>query len=56
MKCFLNIANNYWQTLRKKDSQPCSRMVIWWVVKLALLVLSLICKLIDFFNGVGTDN
>jgi len=56
MKLFIK-ANNYWQTLRRKKLRPGIRRVMWWIVKLALVTLRLVCKLIDFFDGgVGTDD
>ena len=51
MKYFARNTNNYWQALRKKVSKPRSRKVKWWIIKLALLVIRLVCKLIDFFYG-----
>ena len=48
-------ANNYWQTLRKRESTPLNRKILWWMIKLALIVLRLVCKLIDFFSGVDVD-
>jgi len=56
MKLFIKATNNYWQTLRRKKLRPCSKRVIWWVVKLALLSLRLVCKLIDSLDGVHTDD
>lgn len=53
---FFKEANNYWQTLRRKKLRPCSRRVMWGVVKLALLVLRLVCKLIDSLDGVSSGD
>lgn len=57
-KCIMNIVrktNNYWQTLRKRGSALLNRKVMWWIIKLVLIVLRLVCKLIDFFSGADVD-
>jgi hypothetical protein len=47
--------NNYWQTLRKNFKRYRDK-TIWAIVKLALVILRVICKLIDFFNGEDFDS
>jgi len=51
MKYFIRNTNNYWRTLRKKVSKPYNREIMWWIIKLALLVIRLVCKFIDSFDG-----
>jgi len=47
------VASNYWWTLGKKEPNRWSKKVIWGAFKLALVLLRLVCKLIDFFSGIG---
>ncbi len=47
--------NNYWQTLRNSFKR-CRDKTIWTIFKLALLILRVICKLIDFFIGGDSDD
>ena len=56
MKHFARKANNYWQTLKKKESKQRSRKVMWWVFRLVLVSLRLLCKITDLFNGCRPDD
>ncbi len=56
MKDLQHISNNYWQASRKKRLFPRSRKVIWFIVKIALAILRLLCKLFDFFGGGVNDS
>ena len=46
-----NKLNNYWQTLSEKRNTRSSRKAIWWILKLALLMLRLVSKAIDWLGG-----
>ena len=50
MKYLVKVTSNYWQTFRRKRLRPCSRKIMWWVIRLALLALRIVCKLIDYFG------
>ncbi|SIT18439.1 hypothetical protein SAMN05421686_11448 [Thalassolituus maritimus] len=47
--------NNYRRTLRLKQDKPRSPRH-FWLIKLALLILRLVCKLIDLFSGESDED
>jgi len=55
MKHFERKTNNYWRTLSKKKPKPYIKEVMWWIIKLVLFGLRMVCKLIDLLGGAGTD-